>query len=88
MIFDAFKKYLVFCFLDIPPPSGLPLWTHWSVLLKFAYQGLEGYGLIPTSACIHLPRRKETLETFLEVASRPASPENRIRDLPLETAST
>ena len=40
------------------------------VLRKFGYQGSVDYGLLSTSACIH-PPRKETIETFLEVASRP-----------------
>ena len=60
-----------FFFSSYLPPPDPPRCTYWSVLRKFRYQGSVGYGLISTTACIHLPRRKETIEIFLEVASRP-----------------
>ena len=51
-----------------PWPAAMDLL---SVLRKFWYQGSVGYDLISTPACIHSPRRKETVETNLEVAGQP-----------------
>ena len=73
-----------FPYFHIFAPSPPRRWTYWSALRGFRYQGLADYGLISISACIHSPRREESIETFLEVAD----PGNRTCDLLLETAST
>ena len=67
---EAFRS-CVRLYVCISLPLGPPRWTYWSVLQKFSYQGSVGYGLI--SMCFGIrPRRKRTMETFLEVAGRPA----------------
>ena len=81
---------LIFCyFYRVPLPLNFLFPSPWppamDLLVRVAGVWVPGIGRLwpDIYSGIH-PGRKETIETFLEVAG----PGNRTRDLPLETAST